>query len=115
MEGYHIMKASILDNMGMSDDAVAAYRRIIDLNPDSYLAHLNLGITLMRQNSFENAYSEIMRAHEIAPQSPSPFLLLSRIAGIRGESYEEERFLQEFVKVGKMIPDCRRLRNGFSP
>ncbi len=104
MEGYHIMKASILDNMGMSDDAVAAYRRIIDLNPDSYLAHLNLGITLMRQNSFENAYSEIMRAHEIAPQSPSPFLLLSRIAGIRGESYEEERFLQEFVKVGKNDP-----------
>ena len=98
------MKASILDDMGFADEAIAAYRKIIEIKPDSMLAHLNLGITLLRKEDHEQAYSEIMQAHEIAPDHPSPFMQLAKLARSKGEAYEEERYLNEFVRVGKGDP-----------
>jgi tetratricopeptide (TPR) repeat protein len=100
-ESAHVMKASILDDMGLTDDAIAAYRKIVDIKPDSFLAHLNLGITLLRKGDTDQAGSELRRANEIEPDHPSPYLHLSRLANTKGETYEEERYLKEFVRVGK--------------
>jgi tetratricopeptide (TPR) repeat protein len=103
-EAAIVMKAGILDDMGFSDDAVDAYRKIITLKPDSFLAHLNLGITLIRKRDIDQAQRELMRAHEIAPDNPSPFLHLSACAKLRGETNEEEKYLNEFVRVAKNDP-----------
>jgi tetratricopeptide (TPR) repeat protein len=95
------MKAGILDDLGLSDDAVEAYRKIIELKPDSFLAHLNLGITLIRKKDIDKARLELMRAHELEPEHPSPFLNLAICANMKGETYEEEKYLKEFARVGK--------------
>jgi tetratricopeptide (TPR) repeat protein len=104
METAYIMKASILDDLGLSDDAIAAYRKIIEIKPDSLSAHLNLGITLYRKGDYDSAKNEYLKAQEIQPNHPSPYLRLSQIANAKKETYEEERYLNEFVRVGKNDP-----------
>ena len=100
-EMAYVMKAGILDDMGLPEEAIEAYRRIIEVKPDSFMAILNLGITLFRENDLDQAVSEFERAQEIVPEHPSPFYFLAVIANQKGETYEEERYLKEFVRVGK--------------
>ena len=100
-EMSYIMKAGILDDMGLPDRAIETYKQIIELKPDSYMAHLNLGITYFRENNLDQAISEFKLTNEIVPEHPSPFFFLAIIADRKGETYEEERYLEEFVRVGK--------------
>lgn len=103
-EAAYVMKASILDDLGLADAAIAAYRKIIEIKPTSMGAHLNLGITFFRKGDYESAKSEYLKAQELQPNHPSPYLRLSQIANARKETYEEERYLNEFVRVGKNDP-----------
>jgi tetratricopeptide (TPR) repeat protein len=103
-EGAYIMKASRLDDLGLVEDAINAYKKIIEIKPDSLGAHLNLGITFLRKGDLDSAKNEFMKAHEIQPNHPSPYLRLSQVASAKKETYEEERYLNEFLRVGKNDP-----------
>jgi tetratricopeptide (TPR) repeat protein len=99
-----ILRASILDDLGYPDDAVAAYLRVLDLQPRSFEALLNLAITYIRQKKLDKGEEALIKAREIRPDHPSPLLHLANIAAARNENYEEEKFLNEFVRVGEKDP-----------
>ncbi|MDQ7007148.1 MAG: tetratricopeptide repeat protein [Acidobacteriota bacterium] len=97
-EIYHIIKGSILDDLGFFDEAVATYRRLLEIAPDSYLARVNLGITFLRRNLLDTAEKELLTAVEVAPEAPLAYFHLASLARIRGDDYDEEKYLDAFIE-----------------
>lgn len=99
-EASHVLKASILDDLGFRDEAIAAYDALLEVAPESYLGHLNRGITLHRAGRLEDAEAAFLRANEIDPSHPSSYFLLAFISRGRGHDYAEADYLERFVEVG---------------
>jgi Flp pilus assembly protein TadD len=56
-----------LDNLNHFEDAVLAYRKAIELNPQLQSAHYNLGIAYFRKHRFEEAKKEFQIAVLLDP------------------------------------------------
>jgi hypothetical protein len=52
---------------GLSADAIAAYRRALDILPNHSAAHYNLGIALRAQGQLEDSMAALRRAVELKP------------------------------------------------
>jgi tetratricopeptide (TPR) repeat protein len=52
---------------GRHEEALALYRRVLQLNPAEYLAHLNIGETLLHLGQRQEAIASIRRAVELKP------------------------------------------------
>jgi predicted Zn-dependent protease len=57
----------VADNLDHVDEAIAFYRRAIVANPNSFEAHLSLGLLLARHNNFEDARTEFFDATHLDP------------------------------------------------
>jgi Tfp pilus assembly protein PilF len=58
-------------------DAVAAYRRALELDPALAGTHYALGVALARAGDFSGAERELSEAHRLAPANPRPLLELA--------------------------------------
>src|SRR5260370_160177 len=58
-----------LRGQGKLDDAIAEYRRAIEIDPNYAFAHNNLGVALRGQGKLDDAIAEYRRAIEIDPNS----------------------------------------------
>ena len=57
----------VADAQSRLDDAAGLYRRAADANPQSFEAHVELGMLLARQNKISDARPELARATELDP------------------------------------------------
>jgi FkbM family methyltransferase len=80
------------------DQAVASYRKAIDLDPAFVAAHGNLGIALEALSRFDEAARCCERILEIAPQSDQAMFNLASLARRMGD-FEKARALFEQVVV----------------
>jgi tetratricopeptide (TPR) repeat protein len=64
----------VADAQNRLDDAAALYRRAITANPQSFEAHLSLGLLLARQNKFDEARPELATATTLDPGEAGPEL-----------------------------------------
>jgi predicted Zn-dependent protease len=55
------------DAQNRIDDAAGFYRRAVEADPQSFLAHLSLGLLLARQNKLSDARSELAAATRLDP------------------------------------------------
>jgi len=62
----------VADAQNRLDDAASLYRRAVVANPQSFLAHLSLGLLLARQNHFEEARTELDAATKLDPGDDGP-------------------------------------------
>jgi tetratricopeptide (TPR) repeat protein len=60
------------DAQNRLDDAASLYRRAVEANPQSFEAHLSLGLLLARQNKFDEARPEIAAATSLNPVDAAP-------------------------------------------
>jgi len=96
---YRSLKASVLDNMGRPGLAIETYRELIGLDPNNYLAHLNLAITYMRLDRFIEAEAELLQAEVVQPQAASTQYHLATAAQLQGFNYDEEERLEKFLEL----------------
>ncbi|MYA48576.1 MAG: tetratricopeptide repeat protein, partial [Candidatus Dadabacteria bacterium] len=76
------------DQTGVYKSDVSLFKHVISFNPQSWAAHQNLGMALLRLNEFEEAESHLRRSLEIFPLNPKAFRNLGD--ALRGrERYEE--------------------------
>src|SRR6266704_3257100 len=54
--------------------AEADFRRVIALDPKSGAAHINLGVTYMRQKRWDDALAELHTAESLSPHEPGILL-----------------------------------------
>ena len=62
----------VADNLDHVEDATAFYRRAITANPNSFEAHLSLGLLLARHNNLEDARPEFEAASQLDPGVAGP-------------------------------------------
>ncbi len=99
MEHAYIMQANILDDNGNPEAALTVYDRLLDINPNSFMALLNKGITFLKQEKFTAAESTFLQANEMHPSHPSPLYFLVVVNNMRGFSYDEEKFIGMYLEV----------------
>lgn len=64
----------VADAEGRLDDAAALYRRAIEADPNSFEAHLSLGLLLARQDKLDEARPELATAATLDPGEAGPAL-----------------------------------------
>lgn len=57
----------VADEQNRLDDAAGLYRRAVEANPQSFEAHVELGLLLARQNKFSDARLELVAASRLDP------------------------------------------------
>jgi tetratricopeptide (TPR) repeat protein len=67
------------DMLGKTDDAIAAYRHGLDLDPEGYLMHYNLGLTFMRANEVDSARIHLHSALRSNPSHASSHMALGQL------------------------------------
>ena len=72
----YMIIGSILDQTGDSDAAINTFEKAIALEPDSFLLHFNLGVTLLGREEWEPARPHFERALVLNPDHPSSHLYL---------------------------------------
>jgi eukaryotic-like serine/threonine-protein kinase len=74
----HYTLAHALHNLGRLDDAVASYRKAIEVDPNYIYAYGNLGTLLSNMGRNDEAIAYCRKAVEINPKSSAVYILLSR-------------------------------------
>jgi tetratricopeptide (TPR) repeat protein len=67
---YCARRATLLDAIGRTDEAVAAYRRFLERRPDAAAAWYNLGILLRRQRRYREAVAAYEQALSLGIDRP---------------------------------------------
>jgi len=63
----HVQLGCVLAQKGQRDEAIAHFRRALEINPDFVQAHYNLGLALQETGQLEQAIAHYQRALEIKP------------------------------------------------
>lgn len=69
---------------GNLDEAIAAYRRIVDITPNSAEAHYNLALALEENGALEDALAELRKVVELDPKHPDGHYALGRVQSKMG-------------------------------
>lgn len=72
-------------------------RTRLEQNPRDFMAHLQLGIVLFKEENFPEARQSLEAAHELLPSYsgyPSPALVMSQIYESEGNEEEQHRWLE---------------------
>ncbi|MCJ7452202.1 MAG: tetratricopeptide repeat protein [Steroidobacteraceae bacterium] len=86
----------VLEREGMSEEAVEAYRKALDLDPRSASANYNLGASLARGGEFAKAESHLRAAIEKSP-STQAYTALGIVLSQQGRSDEAITSLQAAI------------------
>ncbi len=83
-------------------DSFTLFQRAISINPDSSVAHNNLGYTYMRMGEFDEATRHLAKAIELSPNYFSPYY---NLAGIFYATGQYEKAILFYKKTIKLKPD----------
>lgn len=86
--------AFLLEDAGRLDEAEAAFRSAIDLDPKLDRAWYGLGLTLIRLHRYDDAVAALKRNTELQPMSPYGWYQLARVHMDRHEPEETRRIIR---------------------
>lgn len=75
----HTNLGSALDDAGRPDEAIAEYKIALQLAPRDAKTHYNFAIFYQKHKDIPNAVSELRIAAKIAPDWPTPHIMLARL------------------------------------
>jgi tetratricopeptide (TPR) repeat protein/serine/threonine protein kinase len=99
--GLQANLASALLHSGDLDEAIAAYKKAIDLDPDFFLAHLGLADALDEKGRYDEAVTACQQASRIRPRDIAPYNALGIILA-------KQRKFDEAVAALKRAISLRR-------
>ncbi|MDP3541053.1 MAG: tetratricopeptide repeat protein [Elusimicrobiota bacterium] len=76
--GGYFLRAEILEGLGDWDEAIAAYKELLRLNPNSAQALNGLSYVLEGKGDFDGALRQLSRIEEVTAPSVSPYLEVHR-------------------------------------
>jgi tetratricopeptide (TPR) repeat protein len=98
---HYCLGAAYLQSMGEINDpeAAAEFRRELEINPDDFLSHFELGSIDLTDHKLQEAESELMRAESLNPQSPDPPLQLGEVYRQMNRTADAEAELQKSIAL----------------
>jgi tetratricopeptide (TPR) repeat protein len=98
----HILRGQTLLLLDRADEAVGAYARALELEPDHYDAHIGYGNALQRQRRRDEAAAAYSRAIALRPDGPDGHL---NLGNIRQDMNDLEGALACYATVIELCPD----------
>jgi tetratricopeptide (TPR) repeat protein len=92
--------------LGEDADAAALFKRVVEADPGSTEAHLNLAIALADEKDLPAALKEATRAERLAPGNASAHLNRARILSDLGHISEAR---EEFATAGRLDPQSAEI------
>ena len=105
-QGEHHLYALYLRAMGRYQEAVPRMQRVVELDPLSVLARVNLGQTLSYAGRYQEAIEELRGALELAPDSNWAHLALGRTYWLMGR---QEEAIRAFETMAELSPRPRNV------
>ncbi len=96
---------------GHDTEAIAEYRKTLELKPDVYQANLNLGILLLRSKQAEAAVEVLEKAQQAKPREPRPVLYLAEALLGAGKN---DRAGEQFEAALKLNPKSAEAELGLA-
>jgi tetratricopeptide (TPR) repeat protein len=94
----HMNYALALENADRPDEALAEFRRALELGPYAY-AHLNLGLAYLRRGDNDAGLQHLQTAVELWPTSPEAHLYLAHGLQVHGREAETEAELRRALEL----------------
>ena len=91
--------ARVLARQGHFEEAVACYRRTLELRPDFADVHNNLGVIMAGQGRLREATACWRRAVELKPDFAEAYNALGAVLGSLGEFYEAAASCGEALRL----------------
>jgi len=93
-----------LQRAGHNQQAVEAFERALELNPDSFEAHYDLGVTLSNLGRDDQAITHYEKALELAPRHPNAAYALNNLASILLAHGRDEEAVRRFTEAMELSP-----------
>jgi tetratricopeptide (TPR) repeat protein len=109
------------DRDNNKDEAIAHYRKAIELAPDFYPAHNNLGSDELSQSHFDVARSEFEKVVRLNHSDASAYFNLANVSMLMNQLPEAQSFLDEGLRrqpdsaMGKFLLGTLNIRIGKLP
>ena len=88
-EAWHL-KGDIAAAQGQADDAIAAYRKSLELRPEQLLAHVRIASIHIQQGKTQEAGEQVAAMKKLAPRHPQT-LYLQALLAFREKNYTAAR------------------------
>jgi predicted O-linked N-acetylglucosamine transferase (SPINDLY family) len=89
---------------GAYQDAIGAYKKSLDKNPNNARSHGSIGRAYTLLKSDDEAKAHLLKAEELDPKLLDPQLLLARIAVDQGNYEDAKRYIQNCKKISPKHP-----------
>ena len=106
---YHL--ANLLAGRGELAEAVAYYRRTLEINPEAVEAHNNLAVAIYRLGRKEEAVAHLREAMRIDPEDPAAYYNMGIILLKEGHPDQSIRYLERVLELRPGHEGARRALN----
>ena len=86
------------DSAGKRDDAIRHYQRAVDIAPEFYLAHNNLGSDYVSKSDFSDARKEFDQVVKLNQSDANGYFNLSNVCMLTNQLLEAQQFLDEGLR-----------------
>jgi tetratricopeptide (TPR) repeat protein len=86
------------DAEGKRDDAIRHYQKAIEIAPDFYLAHNNLGSDYQNKSDFPNAHKEFERVVQLNQSDAAAYFNLSNLCMLTNQLSQAQQYLNEGLR-----------------
>ena len=107
--------AFLLEASDRVDEAEAAFRRALDLDPQLDRAWYGLGLALIRQQRFDEAVAALRRNTELQPMSPYGWYQLARVQIDRQHPEEARKIIRHLKKFEPKVAAQLERETGLVP
>ncbi len=103
----HQMRAESHRQRHADDEAVAEYRKAIELKPDEPELHRSLGLLHLLDNSLDEAQTSLERALELNAADPRTLYVMGRLLIAKQQHEESIRFLEGALRLDPNLIEAR--------
>ena len=107
--------AYLLDEAERHDEAEAAFRRALELDPQLDRAWYGLALALIRQQRLDEAVDALKRNTELQPMSPYGWYQLARVEVDRAQPEEARKIIRHLKGFEPKVADQLVRETGLSP
>jgi tetratricopeptide (TPR) repeat protein len=107
--------AFLLEATQRVDEAEAAFRRALELDPKLDRAWYGLGLVLIRQRRFDDAVAALKRNTELQPMSPYGWYQLARVQLDRHQPDEARKIIRHLKKFEPKVAAQLERETGLVP
>ena len=94
-----VLLASAFKELGINEQAINAYKKIVSLEPDNYIAHFNLGLLYQQSKMFEEAENSFLKAIEINDSYAPAYYALGLSYMVTSNNNKAKEFFEKYIQL----------------